>query len=144
MSPSHPNRGADKRSDVFLVPVQITKEAVANLLCAAFESSSGSHYWIKDWKAHVGEVLENPMGEQASGMTTPVYVEAPFSGKLEIMEDDQDETRHTITRTSLRIALGRLAAQHAEIFGRVMKDETDATDGDVFLQLCIFEEAKYG
>ena len=66
-----------------------------------------------------------------------------------VIEIDNDkEIKHTINPRKIKGGLLRVAKSNPSLFGRIIGNETDGPDRDIFLQLCIgliYEDGpKYG
>lgn len=124
--------------------VTVSNRTIADLLCCALEG--GSHYWIESAKqGKRGQVLVKPWGDEY----TPNYIEAPFSGTLDIVisetvEGNDHKVTYTLDATRLKSGLEVMAKDYPHTFADVLTDSMDAETGDVFLQCCLFNKVVFG
>ena len=134
---------------------RITNEQAAYLLCNAFEGGSNYWYMITDYTKP--EVEATPLG---ANEYHPSYISYPFSkgGAVHIVdmeeaygvdpEDYEAEGIEVLVLNHAAIVRGKKLMEEKENvkhhFADVLKDNADATTGDVFLQLCLFGDVIYG
>jgi hypothetical protein len=110
----------------FPINYSIKKADIANLL---YSSNLGSNYWCS-----------NVLGYESE-------VEGLLSGKKEAkMYDHEGERNYTLTLAHIKRGIQKLAnsKEYAHHFSDILKENTDQTTGDVFLQFCLFGKVKYG
>lgn len=121
------------------VKINITDRQIAALLCSAFEG--GSNYWI----AHVDIRDKKQDGKPWDDEYTPGYIRAPFStgGKV-IVDPGEGETPVVLDREALSRGIETMAKKHPRHFADLLRENTDADTGDVFLQCCLFDDVIFG
>ena len=148
------------------VQVNVTKSAIASLLCSAIEAgpTNGCGYWgIADEdfsqqplvlsKLSAPELRKQALAECKLFDKECWYVHWPLfeGGKLVFIEhngyNDNGElvevARHTLDLESIKRGLEVLANKFPYRFADVLMDDTDGPCGDLFLQCCFFGEEKY-
>lgn len=119
----------------FTVAVEVSKEQIETLLVSAFEG--GSNYWyrieaghsfISMTKGYVDEVLKNGI---------------PVSNFFAV-ETGHPIKQRTLNEKAIKRGLKLLPKKAHLALADVIQDNTDATTGDVFLQLCLYGEVVYG
>lgn len=133
------------------VPVTITRDSIENLLVSAFEG--GSHYW-----ARIGGYDYNNLPharfirDPKNAMNyLPRSVNLAFGeGTATLIEEFDDNTGETIAthrldRAALERGLVLLAGYKVSRYWQDVVNETvDCETGDVFLQLALLGEVRYG
>lgn len=110
------------------IQIEIPDKTIADVLCCAWEG--GSNYWAEaDGQPYD---LEGNLLLRSGDGGIPVYD----------LEDGRK--RHTLTLTSVRAGLSKMATKAPKQLGAILAEDADAITGDVLLQLCIFGEIKYG
>ena len=115
------------------IRVSIADEDIWGLLVSAFEG--GSNYWIRRV-----EITTEPT-EAADDLAR-----VPLAGgalRFEIDNDDAVPLR-LLDRPALVAGLELMAKLHPQHFADVIRDSSDADTGDVFLQVCLFDELVFG
>jgi hypothetical protein len=122
--------------------VKIDPADVAGLLSCAFEGGSG--YWCAidgyedppEPRAVFDAHLEEPQIFK--------YLDYPLQeGGAVIVLDCCEDERHRLDLAAVRLGLQRLA-QHPRHWADFKQENYDAITGDVFLQLCLLGEIRYG
>jgi predicted PhzF superfamily epimerase YddE/YHI9 len=129
------------------VEIDIPEERIACLFVSAIEG--GSNYWIKEisrtpYAADYQRDVDLGPGQ--------LFLRLPFTVTEDRSEEQQEPLDHVITEEDVRQALaimaGTVTAQQRNVpsrhFAEFVNENEDAETGDVFLQLCIFREIKYG
>lgn len=123
----------------FSVKVSVPRSVVADLLCAAFEG--GSNYWIErvsaarlapvqsDW-VHLSDV-------PSLGGALDIFVADPG-------DDHRMRGPRRLDAAACQRGLAIMAHKHAQHFADATSESSDATTGDVFLQLALFGEVIFG
>lgn len=149
---SDPTKKADEVLSI-TVPVQVPLKRIASELCTAVEQ--GISYWaMKESKPnYVPGVVERKdfkKGGKYHGideyMSGDYYVPV-LGGSYTIVEDDEDNPKgieHTLDKEKIIKGIGVMASKYPHHFKDFMDENSDATTADVFVQLCIFGEIKYG
>jgi len=117
----------------------ITDHRLADLLCTALEGGVG--YWAQIVETEKGAGDGKPWGDEY----TPSYISCPFStgGFIKFKDTESDDT-WTLDRAAMERGLKRMAEKTPAHFADFINENADATTGDVFLQLCFFEEVTFG
>lgn len=131
------------------IEIDISKQAIAYLLCSAFEG--GIYYWAKysSSKSIVPPKIDYESFADDYILRKDVYpyIHYPLSdgGKLCVIEYYDDfETDHMFGLEEIQNGLKVFAEKAPRHFGDFISENFDATTGDVFLQCCLFGEIKYG
>ena len=118
---------------VVTVITQVTEEQVANSLVGAIEG--GSNYWYRD-VSHLPYTVRDE----------PIRLILPVT----ITEDDGTENgaKHHLTKGKICRGLRVMASMHPRHFCREFPPDSDdyqgdASTADLFLQCCLFGEARY-
>lgn len=136
----------------FTVTQKIPDERVRGLLCCALEG--GSNYWyanadysmpamkLGDLRraAGDGDIWPWPGYHAAFGQDGYITID-------EMNDDGSVEATHRIDRESMLKALTLMATSDKvprRHWADFLAENEDADTGDVFLQLCCFDEIKYG
>jgi hypothetical protein len=133
------------------IPLTITDDRAAGLLCSALEG--GSNYWYRIEKRIDGtpEPVTNAAFEEAWGR----YVHAvPFrqGGKVIFSVNSGDggdeevngKKQWTLNRAAVERGLALMAEKYPKHFAAILSENDDAITGDVFLQLCLFGDVVFG
>jgi len=112
---------------------RITQDAVRTMLIDALEQ--GSYYWC--------EFVEStgPLGLPSGDFKAADIV---LNGGEVILREQGEENNLTLNYASVLIGLNVMAVKYPKVFARVLLEEFDAEIGDIFLQLCLLREIKYG
>lgn len=113
--------------------VDISNDKIENLLCSAFEG--GSNYWIDS-------VANLPTAEIRKKHGVEYFHECPAKGLSFDVVSEQGT--HTLTPESLFKGMQLMVDKYPHHFSDIINDNDDATTGDVFLQLCLFDDVIYG
>lgn len=129
---------------IMTLTFHIPYKDIADLLCSAFEG--GSNYWARVANADVGKGDCAPKGYEKHSH----YI-APFStgGYVLIQEQDEDLQpeewkSHKLDRAALDRGLQLMAEKHPQRWADFITSNADSTTGDVYLQLCLLGEVRYG
>ena len=119
----------------FKVTTIITNEAVEDLLCSAFEG--GSNYWAQ------AEAHTKPRAGATYLHQYPIR-----EGSVIITDMENGGRKYTLDRSALQRGLEAMSklepGKGSHHWADLLKGDTDATTGDVFLQMCLFGEIMYG
>ena len=119
------------------VPFKIPEERVQDLLITATEGGIG--YWCQITSYACSE------GKTTKDYTYPHFEVIMDGGRMQITEfEEDDQPKHWIDRTSLTLGLQRLASTRPEDWKDFMKENEDICTADIFIQLAVFNEIKYG
>ena len=122
------------------IEFDIPAQRIADQFIAAFESSSGSGYWLASAKVKAGKerTTERPI------YSDPKLYDGHFVIELRLRERHNKRTRYEIRPSDVAAGLRKMAQSHPTHFADLIRDEGDAVTADVFLQLCAFGEVVYG
>jgi hypothetical protein len=145
------------------IKVEVTNEQIANLLVSAFEGGSNHWYEIVSKRkptkmvTYCGVSAAQAMSSTtlgcsliATGPTIFAHVDYPMNpgGSVTVVQHIEDEGpgRRVLNRKRLEEGLQELAAskEYRHHFVDILRDDTDATTGDVYLQFCLYGEVLYG
>ena len=121
----------------------ITPKMIADLMVGAFESSSGSLYWVEsiEYKKIPPEVVPN-------GVVTyshPEFWGGDFELVIESNQGRKKDRKITLTPASIKKAIDLMVQPaYRSHLTAWMTESDDAETSDVFLQLCCFGEVIYG
>ena len=128
-------------------------ERIRSLLCSAFEGGfAASWALIEDYKFPEGITLED--FQEGGRLTTteyhPSYLLIPFHPGCSIIISDETEAgeedakRGELNIETMKKGLQLMATKYPHHFADFVKENDDAITGDVFLQLCLFDDIIYG
>ena len=106
----------------------IPVKRITDLLCCGLEG--GIIYWVKKIKAKKGMSNED------------LYDIKRENWGIIIIDEDNKE--HTLTIESLKKGIQLMANDADYHFNNFVKENEDAETGDVFIQMCCFNEIIYG
>lgn len=119
----------------------LTKGDIIDLFVTSLEG--GSNYWyylknipesIKYDVKHNGVSLSDALGE---------YVLS--GGEVHFYDiEDKSEFLGSVDMNSILDAISLIKKEHPEVWERILTEEYDADDADVFLQLCVMGEVVFG
>ena len=119
-----------------------------SLVCSAFEG--GSNYWCKI-KGYVRPENAKAPTREWYGLKLARFphIWLPFSdgGGVECIEDcgeGGEPVEHLLNRAAIERGLKLMAEKQGRHWGNFLSGNDDAITGDVFLQMCILGEVKYG
>lgn len=120
------------------VTVQVSKEAVANLLSSGFEGHMTKH-WCRI------------MCTDPNHLKMPIY-DYPLHGGSVTCRLDDGETKETdrvytplvLNWRSILSGLRVMADRYPRSFAELRDGSGDAVTGDVFIQCCLLGEVRYG
>tara|TARA_R110000824_G_scaffold201667_4_gene385773 strand:- start:1538 stop:1927 length:390 start_codon:yes stop_codon:yes gene_type:complete len=118
------------------VPLSFTQERISDLLCSAFEG--GSNYWY--------EIVRYKFAKGKAGSDYKYkHIEVPFDGGAIIICDKEDPTTQAkLDKAAIVKGLELMADKYPDHFKDWVDENADAETGDVFLQLCLFNEIVFG
>lgn len=140
----------------FAVTITVPAKQVISLLCCAFEG--GSHYWARNAHIDYGpwdyanlKQFRSELGEEDTPMR---YIAPLIGGAATIIEeyDDNDGSTiavHRIDLAAIQRGLQLMATGDSKKIPRlylidVIDENMDVNTGDVFLQLAVLGELRYG
>jgi hypothetical protein len=132
----------------FKATVQVDPDKVKDLLACAFDG--GSSYWavIDDYFFANGIGINDfKEGGRFADKNHAIAVSIPFQPGCGInieSNDDTDPMKSVLNLENLQKGFQLMAEKHPRHFADFMDDNTDATTGDVFLQMCLFGELVFG
>jgi len=129
----------DKMS--FTVKTEISNQRIQDLLCCALEG--GSNYWCRQHS------FRYPEGKGKDDYTYR-HLEVALDGGIQLLVEDCDvfgevAITHELTREVIQAGLELFSKfEPKSHFDNFINENEDAETGDVFLQLCLFNEIRYG
>lgn len=138
-----PNPAEKDEIAVEIAGNKITWAMVRNLLCTSLEG--GSNYWY-----FIDKFVEPTVGHVPWGDDTQTFRHLDFpvrAGGALILSDKEcgfEGEIKPVNRETLVEGLKVMAAKYIDHFADFVKENDDATTGDVFLQCVCFGEAIYG
>ncbi len=132
------------------VEIPVSLKRIADLLSCAFESGDVG-YWCRLGKER-GNTASNrkKLGEIASEHNSCVWLPLIEGGSVDVIEhNDSREEKDwekpvRLDLASIKHGLALMAQHNGYQFGQFLAENEDMTTGDVFLQMCILGEEKYG
>jgi hypothetical protein len=119
--------------------VKVEPQMVQDLLCNAFEGGSG--YWCRIKKYDfAGDITRDDM--EFPHLETPFY-----NGCAVIIDDVEGDPTYSNKRLdwpAMQKGLEKMAEKYPHHWDNFINDNADAETGDVFLQLCIFDDITFG
>jgi hypothetical protein len=129
---------------------EVTVRQVRNLLCTAFEGGACCWLVIKRRYFAPGITCED-FREDGKFQTPGDYFHpdeliptVDYCGLIVGTNDDDDEKEYDLNVSALRDGLQRMADKQPRHWQDFIEENEDAGTGDVFLQLCLFNEVVYG
>lgn len=129
--PDHPDITATKTfaNNKHTLTIEINEETIHNLVTSAIESGHGVRYWASV-----------DAGEHERGWRN--YFTAKFTEHGGI--DAEDAPVHTLSIAKLLNGLQILSAKYPHHFADIIKEDSDATTGDVLVQCALLGDIIYG
>ncbi len=129
---------------------EVTVEQVRHLLCAAFEG--GSNYWLVIKRRYFApgitleDFREGRRFQTAGDYFHPdeIIPTVDYCGLIVSTNDDDKEKEYDLNVSTLRNGLQRMADKQPRQWQDFLEENEDAGTGDIFLQLCLFNEVIYG
>ena len=121
-----------------MITVKHEDQRVQDLLCNALEG--GSNYWYQI------RAYNFPEGATKASLGIEfTHLELPFKegGSITIGALGHEMPDKVLDRKSLRRGLALMANNHPNHYADFLKENDDATTGDVFLQCCLYGKAEY-
>jgi len=125
------------------VPIEITSENIQNLLTSAFEG--GANYWVRSVNL---DRSDNPPKPGLVWWGTDEVFEGDFEATITFDDPDGDEGNGEgsakLTWESIHRGLRVMARKEPHHFADVIRNDTDAVTGDVFMQCALLGGVVYG
>lgn len=122
------------------------KDQVSDLLATAFEG--GSNYWYEIQEFVEPEQVDFRCFTFASDPEPHRLYDYPLcTGGAVIISDNEGDPEYASKRLDLQSidrGLGLLAAKYPQRMDNIVRENYDAEDADVFLQLALFGEVVFG
>jgi hypothetical protein len=139
--------------------IRVNSEAVRELLCLAFEG--GSNYWYRDLEkgraatdaVAKGVAFQSPSIDRVSIVQhteddwTWAYTLPTCGGSVMLTSSEDERDVYTLDDKAIKRGLEAMAVKFpARLQGHFFQTDydSDAEDGDVFLQCCLFGDVIYG
>ncbi len=125
------------------ITIDFPRKAIANALCSAFEG--GIKYWCYEVRFPSGS--EAALAAAREDWIHPDgrsrYYGPRVGSVIYVLERDTG-VWFPLWRARIRDGLKVMAETQPGHFGDLLSDQGDATTADVFVQLCLFGEVRYG
>lgn len=124
---------------------ELTWQNVSDLLCSAFEG--GSNYWYMIEEFHIPPELRGVPKERVfRHLDYPTRAGGSIVVSNARLVDEEGDTldKRVTDRPRLVEALQLMAEKHPRHFSDFIREGGDADTGDVFLQLAVLGEVRYG
>ena len=125
----------------------IQPRRVQDLIVCAFEG--GSNYWLGRGRVELESPPYESLAEEGVvwyGRDDNVFARTDF--KISINHDDLNnedvKKNYYLDFASAQKGLELMAEKYPRHFNDLLQENEDAETGDVFLQLCLFQEVVYG
>lgn len=132
--------------------IDIPDQTLRDLLVCAFEG--GSNYWLSSVELVWGEVTPHDLEEGGRYFNEEwSYYKRymlPFIDGCSLIcnaadpENDEQLKAFTLNREKMESGFQAMCLKYPFRLSNVLAENTDAEDGDVFLQFCLFGELIYG
>lgn len=127
-------------SDSFTVSFKLSNREVAHYLCAAFEGDMTRH-----WANVVSRQRPpKPVSWMEEGGKPHQLYDWPLTEGGNVVLAESDGTEHVLDRESIQRGIDLMCHAKPLIFARLVHNEYDAVDADVFLQYCCLSGIVYG
>lgn len=124
------------------VPVEISEQRIADMLCSAFDPAYGSSL---RWAAKKG--YEYPAGKTKDDFEYHFMEVVLAGGKMNLLDMNDRNKKLVLTREKLITGLQVMAAlkpgKGGHHFPNFLKENDDAETADVYIQCCLFGEIIY-
>jgi hypothetical protein len=129
---------------------EVTVRQVRNLLSVAFEG--GSNYWLVIKRRYFAPGITYEDFREGGKFQPPgdyfhpdeLIPTVDYCGLIVTTNDDEEEKLYDLNGSTLRDGLQRMADKQPRHWQDFLEENEDAGTGDVFLQLCLFNEVVYG
>jgi hypothetical protein len=131
---------SDKKQTLSVpVTVDLPFTTISDLLVSALEG--GSNYWCKTVDAVTPTTMDYVYDKE---ILYPRY-QYPLNpgGRLDIRTFD-DKKVFKVDLKAIKKGLKLLGEEHMDVMDRILKEDSDAGDADIFFQLCTFGKVIYG
>lgn len=115
------------------VTKEVSEDRIANLLVGAWEG--GSNYWAE---ANGSPWKDDPQVEHGLRLNLPVMV----YDYLEL--GSHRKVKHILDRKAIQSGLELCIRDQPTTWAEIDQENDDANTADIFLQLCLFGEVRYG
>ena len=124
------------------IPVNITKEQIADQLCTALEG--GSNYWYMLGDVDTTHFVK---GDTFVDNLARSFI-ADKDYKLDVydLESDEDEPEllGSVNYRDMEWALTEMALEYPKMYANIVAEQFDADDADVWFQLATMGEVVFG
>lgn len=112
-----------------------TDKMLSDILATAFEGGVG--YWccIEDYRITHSLCTSDP-----KYCWVPLYQ----GNSIQLCDAEDDDEKWELTRDDIELALTKIALERPQTYKRLLNEEYDADDADVFLQIAAIGEVTYG
>jgi len=118
--------------------VQITREAIIDILVTALEGGSNDWYFIKDLPSGVRSTDELGLSEAIGDYILK-------GGEITIYDlEDEDEELGELNMDKLLEAITIMKRDYPDIYQNLVNEEYDANDADIFFQIAVMGEVTFG
>jgi hypothetical protein len=129
---------------------EVTVRQVRYLLCAALEG--GSNYWLVIKRRYFAPGITYEDFREGGKFQTPddyfhpdeLIPTVDYCGLIVTTNEDDEEKEYDLNVSTLRDGLQSMADKQPRHWEDFIEENEDAGTGDVFLQLCLFNEVVYG
>lgn len=122
--------------------VEVSEDEIENLIVSALEG--GSNYWYQIVRQR--EPRKFLFRSDAKKIFSHIDYPMNPGGSLTIRSTEEPErAARTLSLTTIKRGVKALAAskEYRHHFTDILKEDTDQTTGDVFLQFCLYGEVLY-
>jgi hypothetical protein len=124
------------------IPLNITKEQIADQLCTALEG--GSNYWYM--LGDVDRIYFDKSLTLVDNLVRSLLVDKEYELNVYDIESDEDEPEllGKVTYKSIGNAFTLMGAHYPKQLANIISGDYDADDSDVWFQLATMGEVVYG
>lgn len=131
------------REEAMNLPATMTLSHVVTLLCSGLEG--GSNYWLRIDGYRAPETVKAVAGPILSlGETIFRHIDYPLTGGAVECLDMESGEQLVLDREAIERGARLMVEKETRHWGMVLSERDDATQGDVFVQLCLLGEVVYG
>ena len=130
------------------ISIDIPRSRIYDLIVTANETGSG--YWARVISETIPEGADlSWMEDPEDAKRWPHHAAALCGGSVTYGEVNEDtgrvgRKRYTLDAAAIARGLAIMATEHAQHFADLMTENDDMYTADVFLQLCLFGDVRYG
>jgi len=119
----------------------LTKEDIIDLFVTSLEGGSNYWYYLKN----IPESIKYDVKYNGTSLSDALGEYVLSGGEVHFYDiEDESEFLGSVDMNSILDAINLIKKEHPEVWERILTEEYDADDADVFLQLCVMGEVVFG